>query len=97
MLKVNFIMIKALTELYPRKITLNNMYIYTIGIAHACATITVTSFFQHVIQDRETRPTSMICSMNARLLYTHYNSILVQKIILCGLMTWQCPVNSRFT
>ena len=33
-----------------------------------CLCDTVTSYFHHVIQDKGTRPTGTICSVNARLL-----------------------------
>ena len=65
MFEVNFTLIKALIELLQRKTFLDN--ISTIGFPYA------SSFFHHVIQDKETRPTGTICSVSAR--------ILVQKMM----------------
>ena len=68
MFEVNFILIEALIELLQRKISLKYIYICIYQGDPSCLCDTVTSFFHHVTQDKETRPTGTICSVNARLL-----------------------------
>ena len=64
MFEVNFILIKVLIEEknIPKK------YIYIYQRDPSCLYDTVTSFFHHVTQDKETRPTGTIYSANVRLL-----------------------------
>ena len=63
MFEVNFILIKALIELLQRNISLNKIY----QRDPSCLCGTVTAFFYHVTQDKETRPIDTICSVNTRL------------------------------
>ena len=68
MFEVNFILITNRT--FTEK-NIPRQYIYHRG--PLCLCDTATSFFHHVIQDKETRPTGTICSVSAR--------ILVQKMM----------------
>ena len=70
MFEVNSILIKALIKLLQRKIYLNNMYIPAgclMPVRHSDIFLSSPGFHR-VTHDKETRPTSTICSVNERLL-----------------------------
>ena len=64
--KLILLLIKALVELLQKK-NIPEQYVYQQDPSRLCDI--VTSFLHYVIQDRVTRPTGTICSVNARVLY----------------------------